>query len=81
MTGQVWNGTPFTLRLVGGPFDGREITAQILPRNFLVPVVVDTFMTTTGLVEETYPLCEAVEYVQIGGVADDGARLYQMRKP
>jgi len=70
-----WAEVPYTIRLVGGLFDGREIGTLVLPGFFRVPV--EPSVPELLGIAPFHPGC--VEYVQTGHVADDGARLYQMR--
>lgn len=70
-----WDEVPYTIRLVGGACDGKVITWGCLPEIFRVPV--EPSVTELLGITPFHPGC--VEYVQTGRVAEDGARLYQMR--
>lgn len=75
-----WAEVPYRLRLVGGPADGQEIMWGCLPQVFRVPVPtsITELLMDVGRVEVQSLRC--TEYVQTGSVADDGARLYRMRR-
>jgi hypothetical protein len=81
MIDQFWNGAPFLLRLIGGPFDGREIVWECLPIIFRIPIEVSGPDLLIQFPSEPSVQLQLAEYVQTGRVADDGARLYQVRKP
>lgn len=77
-----WDKIPFRLRLVGGEFDGREITWDSLPEIFRVPVPTNliTALYAPDPAMIPYPMHpEIVEYTRTGQVAEDGAHLYTMR--
>lgn len=74
-----WDKVPFTLRLVGGPFDGQEITCGHLPRIWRHPVETSVTDLLT-LTETSYPVSRTIEYTDTDQVADDGAHLYEVRK-
>lgn len=73
-----WGEVPFRLRLVGGPFDGQEITWNCLPRIWRCPVETSVTDLLT-LSESTYPVLQTIEYTGTDQVADDGAHLYKVR--
>ena len=75
-----WSSVPFLLRLVGGPGDGREITWGCLPEMFWIPVPPSISDFLEGHVPINVPVVNVIGYVQTGHVADDGARLYRMRR-
>lgn len=75
-----WSSVPFLLRLVGGPGDGREITWGSLPPIFRLPVETPLAELLMDVGRVSVMSLRCIEYVQTDHVADDGARLYQMRK-
>jgi hypothetical protein len=77
-----WCDVPYTIRLVGGEFDGKKITWECLPQIFRVPVPVNviTALYVPDPAEVPIPMHpEVVEYIRTGKVAEDGAHLYTMR--
>lgn len=77
---QEWAGVHYTLRLVGGLCDGQEITWGCLPEIWRHPVRMSLAEFLEDPASALWPVTHVVEYVQTGSVADDGARLYRMRR-